>query len=272
MTDHIKEVILYNETQIELVSNLEIIVIIKPEERELEREIDPFTPDRRELILIEMTPEIREIEEQKYDIIRSNVLAPIIFKILGIPKNPPKKQKVLNTILLGERGTGKSTWIRRMIGFPYSQKYFQTRNPEPSLVHTTNDCVFNIRDFGGDLSKINPTFFEYANVAVIFYDICSRITFNKVPEWINMVKAISPDCYIIICANMEDKLRISRLNCRPPDACFNRFYEHNGEKYVQFRMSGKTLYNYEFIFKDAFAYCTRSGLLKSDRNFRVDLY
>jgi hypothetical protein len=272
MTEHIKEVILYNETQIELISNLEIIVIIKPEERELEREIDPFTPDRRELISIEMTPEIREIEEQKYDIIRSNVLAPIIFKILGIPKNPPKKQKVLNTILLGERGTGKSTWIRRMIGFPYSQKYFQTINPEPSLVHTTNDCFFNIRDFGGDLSKINQTFFEYANVAVIFYDICSRITFNKVPEWINMVKAISPDCYIIICANMEDKLRISRLNCRPPDACFNRFYEHNGEKYVQFRMSGKTLYNYEFIFKDAFAYCTRSGLLKSDRNFRVDLY
>ena len=47
---------------------------------------------------------------------------------------------------------------------------------------------------------------------------------------------------------MEDKLRMAILNCRPLDACFNRFYEYNGEKYVQFRMSGKTLYNYEFIF------------------------
>lgn len=270
MTEYIKEVILYNEAQIELVPNLEKIVIIKPEEIEIER--DPFTPDRRQLISIELTPETKEIEQQKYYNIRSKLLAPIIFKRLDIQKKP-KQQKVLNTIILGERGTGKSTWVRHnILGFPFSQKYFQTRNPEPALVDTTFDCFFNIRDFGGDLSKINPTHFEYAHVAVIFYDICSRITFQKVPEWINMVKAISPDCYIIICANMEDKLRNSRLNCRPLRECFSNLYEHNEEKYIQFRMSAKTLYNADFIFKDAFRYCTRSGLLKSDRNFRVDLY
>jgi hypothetical protein len=43
MIEHIKEVILYNEKQIELVSNLERIVIIKPEERELEIETESET-------------------------------------------------------------------------------------------------------------------------------------------------------------------------------------------------------------------------------------
>ena len=251
MTDYLRGAILYNETQIELASELES---------------DP------------PTHETTERESERFARLRTSLLASPVYKALGISRKPPQMHRVVNTIVVGERGTGKSTWIRRCSGLPFDRRYRMTTTPQPALLEYNSEsdagkCVFSLRDFGGDLPKINPTLLEHAHVALIFYEIGSLITYKNIPTWIRLVKAISPDCYIIVCANMEDKLRRANVSYRlpPPKECFSRFYELDGAKYVQRVMSGRTLYNHDFAFRDAFGYCSRTGLLRSDGNFRLHL-
>ena len=218
MTKHVDHLVLFNVMQLQLAEH------------------------SRYHIGIELTPETRFSLIQSLNQLREKIAAPQICRIFNKPEAPPFPN-VLNVIVIGARGSGKSTYIKRYTDGGFERKYLQTTTPDPyTLEDVHGRCHFNIRDFGGDRTKIDPELFEHANTALLFYDVTYRGSYDQIPDWIDMVLSVAPDCHIIICANKVDIRDISKIRIEPR-ILSSRTYMYNHITYLHMQTSAKSNWN-----------------------------
>ena len=223
--ERIRELVLYNEMQIQLAENLNeyMAVVLTPEMREDLKEL--FNSLKRKIL---KTPSILH-NIRRRDTIGRNV------KVL-LPN-------ILNALIVGERVTGKSSYIKRLKHGDYDNRYLNLRTEiEPHLIykeHSKPDeslgCYFNFRVLTNIDRDPNPQLFEHANVAFIFYSVDSFPTYSKIPEWIDKILSVVPNCKIFICASMIDKGNLYRI----PDPYKRPFYVHRDVNYLQFPISAR---------------------------------
>ena len=223
--ERIIELLTYNEMQIELVDNL------------------------NEYMMVVLTPEMRETLKELFNHLRGKIL-----KTPSILHNMRRREtrgrhvnlflpNILNALIVGERGTGKSSYIKRLKHGEYVNRYLRTEI-EPHLIykeHSNPDqslgCYFNFRVLTNIETNPRPQLFEHANVAFIFYSIDSFPTYRKIPEWIDKILSVVPNCKIFICASMIDK----GIPFLIPDTYKRPFYVHRDVNYLQFPISARTV-------------------------------
>ena len=244
--ERIRELVLYNEMQIQLAENLNeyMGVVLTPEMREDLKEL--FNSLKRKIL---KTPSILH-NIRRRDTIGRHV------KVL-LPN-------ILNALIVGERGTGKSAYIKSLKCEGFDRRYLRTEN-EPHLIyqgHSDPDkslgCYFNFRLLTDIDRDPNSHLFEYANVAFIFYSIDSLSTYRKIPEWIDKILSVVPGCKIFICANMIDKgIRFFYI----PNPYKNPFYVHRDVEYLQIPLSVRSGLNFYDLINTTLTHFESIGLI-----------
>jgi len=247
--ERIEELILYNEMQITLLKNLDeyMGIILTPEMRLCLIEL--FTNLRRQIL---NTPKIL------YSIRKTQTIGRHVN--LWLPN-------ILNALIVGEGGTGKSQYINRLKGINFNPRYFMNKKPAPHLIYQelsnpdrTLDCYFNFRVLSRIERNQDPELFKHANVAFIFYqmDRYALATYRTIPQWIDKILSVVPNCKIFICASMIDERNRSDF---VPNPFTNRFYEHRDVQYLQIPFSSFTGRNIELPIDKTLEHFESVGLI-----------
>ena len=91
-------------------------------------------------------------------------------------------------VLVGDGGTGKTTFVKRHLTGEFEKKYIATLGVEvhPMPFHTSRGLIkFNVWDTAGQekLGGLRDGYYINGQCGIIMFDVCSRITYQNVPKW-----------------------------------------------------------------------------------------
>lgn len=123
-----------------------------------------------------------------------------------------KKNRVNNNfkiVLVGDGGTGKSSYVDRLNDGGFRKEYIATLGIEKHdiLVETTNGSFnINIYDTSGQekFGPLRDDYYKGVNGAILFFDVTSRVTYKNIPQWHKDITRVCPDIPIALCANKID--------------------------------------------------------------------
>jgi len=145
-------------------------------------------------------------------------------------------------ILVGDGGTGKTTFVKRHKSGEFERKYIPTVGVDvhPLNFHTNyGQIVFNVWDTAGQekLGGLRDGYYIQGNCAIIMFDVTSRMTYKNVANWHRDVTRVCENIPIVLCGNKVD---IKDRKVKPKQVVFHR------KKNLQYyEISAKSNYNYE---------------------------
>lgn len=165
----------------------------------------------------------------------------------------PIHNRPFKLILIGDGGTGKTTYLKRIRDGSFRREYIATVGVDVSDVSfKTNygqDIHFQVWDTAGQemYSHLNDVYYIGADAAVIMFDVTSRVTFKNVSVWLKKLRLLTTDITtmreipVIVCGNKIDlkDRKVSQANIK------QKYYK-NITQYVD--ISAKSNHNYEIPF------------------------
>lgn len=156
--------------------------------------------------------------------------------------NITRRNKV---ILIGDGGTGKTSFVTRFIEGNFRREYIATMGAvtHPVVVSTTNgeNLQITLWDTAGQEMNagLAEAYYIDTDIAVIFFDLTSRVTLRNVNSWHRRVLSTCPDVPIIVVGNKADvkdrKVRAPAIKKDVPRGC------------DYFEISAKTHYNFDKV-------------------------
>ncbi|KAF9539136.1 GTP-binding nuclear protein gsp1/Ran [Mortierella hygrophila] len=145
-------------------------------------------------------------------------------------------------VVIGDGGTGKTTFIKRHLTGEFEKKYIATIGVEVhplefytnygTILFETWDTAGQVR-FGG----LRDSYYINGQCAIIMFDLTSRITYKSVPNWYRELTRICDSIPIVLCGNKVD---VKERKVKPKSIDFHR------KKDLQYyEISAKSNYNYE---------------------------
>ncbi|KAI8928554.1 ras family-domain-containing protein [Entophlyctis helioformis] len=147
-------------------------------------------------------------------------------------------------VLVGDGGTGKTTFVKRHLTGEFEKKYVATLGVEvhPLSFYTNfGEICFNTWDtyvagqekFGG----LRDGYYIQGQCAIIMFDVTSRITYKNVPNWHRDLVRVCENIPIVLCGNKVD---IKERKVKAKAITFHR------KKNLQYYdISAKSNYNFE---------------------------
>ena len=132
---------------------------------------------------------------------------------LNIPTNISKSQKEikkLKIILLGEKGVGKSSLIKRYVmnTFKLSDNSDDLEIKKKILdIDDNTSAELSIYDTTNEekLGKITKNYYRDSHGAIVVFDLTNKISFNKVKYWLKEINSNSPrDVVVCLLGNIAD--------------------------------------------------------------------
>ncbi|KAI9273740.1 GTP-binding nuclear protein GSP1/Ran [Sporodiniella umbellata] len=145
-------------------------------------------------------------------------------------------------VLVGDGGTGKTTFVKRHLTGEFEKKYVATLGVEvhPLQFHTNfGTIVFNTWDTAGQekFGGLRDGYYIGGQCAVIMFDVTSRITYKNVPNWHRDLVRVCENIPIVLCGNKVD---IKERKVKAKTITFHR------KKNLQYYdISAKSNYNFE---------------------------
>ncbi|KAJ1936441.1 GTP-binding nuclear protein gsp1/Ran, partial [Linderina macrospora] len=160
-------------------------------------------------------------------------------------------------ILVGDGGTGKTTFVKRHLSEEFEKEYVATVGVEiHPLKFTTNkgEIIFNVWDTAGQekFGGLRDRYYVQGRCAIVMFDVTSRITYKNIPNWHREITRICGDIPTVICGNKVD---IKERKLKPENITFHRKKNLN-----YFDISAKSSYNF------AKPFLSLARMLFSDRN------
>jgi len=120
-----------------------------------------------------------------------------------------EEQRKFKVVLVGDGGTGKTSYINRLQKDEFVSEYVATLGVEKySLkVNTTHgNYTINLWDTSGQekLGPMRDSYYEGADAAILFFDVTSRITYKNIPGWHQDIVRIRKNIPVVVCANKTD--------------------------------------------------------------------
>ncbi|XP_018647754.1 putative ran [Schistosoma mansoni] len=134
-------------------------------------------------------------------------------------------------VLVGDGGTGKTTFVKRHITGEFEKKYVATLGVEvhPLDFHTTRGQ----EKFGG----LRDGYYIQGRCAIIMFDVTSRVTYKNVPNWHRDLVRVCENIPIVLCGNKVD------IQDRKVKAKSITFHRKKNLQYYD--ISAKSNYNFE---------------------------
>ncbi|KAJ1901641.1 GTP-binding nuclear protein gsp1/Ran [Coemansia sp. IMI 209127] len=145
-------------------------------------------------------------------------------------------------VLVGDGGTGKTTFVKRHLSGEFEKKYIATIGVEVHPIQfTTNkgNIIFNAWDTAGQekFGGLRDGYYIQGQCAIIMFDVTSRITYKNVPNWHRDLVRVCENIPIVLCGNKVD---IKERKVKAKNITFHR------KKNLQYYdISAKYKYNFE---------------------------
>lgn len=112
-------------------------------------------------------------------------------------------------VLVGDGGTGKTTFVKRHLTGEFEKQYIATLGVEvhPMPFFTTRGQIrFNVWDTAGQekLGGLRDGYYIGGHCAIIMFDVCSRITYSNVPKWYKDLTRVCENIPIVLVGNKVD--------------------------------------------------------------------
>jgi GTP-binding nuclear protein Ran len=145
-------------------------------------------------------------------------------------------------VLVGDGGTGKTTFVKRHQTGEFEKRYIATLGVEvhPLDFHTNHGPIrFNVWDTAGQekFGGLRDGYYIQGQCAIIMFDVMARVTYKNVPQWHRDLVRVCEGIPIVLCGNKVD---IKDRKVKPKSINFHR------KKNLQyFEISAKVNYNFE---------------------------
>jgi len=145
-------------------------------------------------------------------------------------------------VLVGDGGTGKTTFVKRHISGEFEVKYVPTLGVEVHRIpfYTSyGPIVFNVWDTAGmeKFGGLRDGYYISGQAAIIFFDVTSRLSYKNVPNWHKDLVRVCERIPIVICGNKVD---VKDRQVKAKNITFHR------KKNLQYyEISAKSNYNFE---------------------------
>ncbi|KAL5489813.1 GSP1 [Sanghuangporus weigelae] len=155
---------------------------------------------------------------------------------------PQQTIPTFKLVLVGDGGTGKTTFVKRHLTGEFEKKYIATLGVEVHpLTFTTNfgTICFNVWDTAGQekFGGLRDGYYIQGQCGIIMFDVTSRITYKNVPNWYRDLERVCENIPIVLCGNKVD---VKERKVKTAAVTFHR------KKNLQyFEISAKSNYNFE---------------------------
>eukprot|EP00050_Salpingoeca_kvevrii_P005794 m.285673 g.285673 ORF g.285673 m.285673 type:complete len:220 (+) comp11424_c0_seq1:60-719(+) len=145
-------------------------------------------------------------------------------------------------VLVGDGGTGKTTFVKRHLTGEFEKKYVATLGVDVHpLVFNTNHgkIIFDVWDTAGQekFGGLRDGYYIQGKCAIIMFDVTSRITYKNVPNWHRDLIRVCENIPMVLCGNKVDmkdrKVKAKNINF------------HRKKNIQYYDISAKSNYNYE---------------------------
>ncbi|ORY75725.1 P-loop containing nucleoside triphosphate hydrolase protein [Protomyces lactucae-debilis] len=145
-------------------------------------------------------------------------------------------------VLVGDGGTGKTTFVKRHLTGEFEKKYIATLGVEvhPIRFHTNyGEICFNTWDTAGQekFGGLRDGYYIQGQCGIIMFDVTSRITYKNVPNWHRDLVRVCENIPIVLCGNKVD------VKERKVKAKVITFHRKKNLQYYD--ISAKSNYNFE---------------------------
>jgi len=145
-------------------------------------------------------------------------------------------------VLVGDGGTGKTTFVKRHLTGEFEKRYHATQGVEVyPLGFTTNygEIKFEVWDTAGQekFGGLRDGYYINGQCGIIMFDVTSRITYKNVPNWHRDLIRVCEDIPVVLCGNKVD---VKERKVKAKSITFHR------KKNLQYYdISAKSNYNFE---------------------------
>jgi len=156
--------------------------------------------------------------------------------------NKPEPVAVFKLVLVGDGGTGKTTFVKRHLTGEFEKKYIATLGVE---IHPLNFftnfgmITFNCWDTAGQekFGGLRDGYYIKGQCAIIMFDVTARVTYKNVPAWHKDLVRVCENIPIVLCGNKVD---VKERKVKAKAITFHR------KKNLQYYdISAKSNYNFE---------------------------
>jgi GTP-binding nuclear protein Ran len=145
-------------------------------------------------------------------------------------------------VLIGDGGTGKTTFVKRHTTGEFEKRYIATQGVEvhPLRFFTSRGpIIFNVWDTAGQekLSGLRDGYYIGGSCGIIMFDVCSRVTYKNVPKWYKDLIRVCDNVPIVLVGNKVD---VKERKVKAKQITFHR--RHNLQYYD---VSAKSNYQFE---------------------------
>ncbi|KPV76807.1 uncharacterized protein RHOBADRAFT_64594 [Rhodotorula graminis WP1] len=156
---------------------------------------------------------------------------------------PEASMPTFKLVLVGDGGTGKTTFVKRHLTGEFEKKYIATLGVEvhPLTFHTNFGTIcFNVWDTAGQekFGGLRDGYYIQGQCGIIMFDVTSKITYKNVPNWHRDLERVCENIPIVLCGNKVDvkerKVQDGRRHLPPARRTSSTF-----------EISAKSNYNFE---------------------------
>ncbi|XP_020600250.1 uncharacterized protein LOC110039503 [Phalaenopsis equestris] len=158
----------------------------------------------------------------------------------------PNQQQVdypsFKLVIVGDGGTGKTTFVKRHLTGEFEKKYEPTIGVEvhPLDFHTNCGKIrFYCWDTAGQekFGGLRDGYYIHGQCAIIMFDVTARLTYKNVPTWHRDLCRVCENIPIVLCGNKVD------VKNRQVKAKMVTFHRKKNLQYYE--ISAKSNYNFE---------------------------
>ncbi|XP_072018100.1 GTP-binding nuclear protein Ran-like [Amphiura filiformis] len=145
-------------------------------------------------------------------------------------------------VLVGDGGTGKTTFVKRHLTGEFEKVYKATLGAEihPLVFYTNRGPIkFDVWDTAGQekFGGLRDGYYIQGKCAIIMFDVTSKVTYKNVPNWHRDLVRVCENVPIVLCGNKVD---IKDRKVKGKNITFHR------KKNLQYYdISAKSNYNFE---------------------------